>query len=98
MRNPVNSESIYLADITFVKIVSIGDLNKPTSEEEMMKRVELLNKCLQELPKGRIIGKNVSTQMLQFKDLPGPQERTTYHIGWTRKPYWLEEEEESNST
>ena len=90
MQNPVSSESIDLAEITIVKIVTVGNINKLTSEEEMEEQTKFLNRCLQELPRGRIIGKNVSTFMFTHEDLPGRYEQTTYHIGWYRKPYWLD--------
>jgi len=93
MRLPTSSESINLAEITFVKLVSVGHINKPTSREEMEEQIRFLNRCLEELPRGRIIGRNVSTFMFTYEDLPGRYEQTTYHIGWKRKPYWLQEEE-----
>lgn len=97
MLNPLKSENINLAEISFVKLVPVGHINKPTSVKEMNEQMKFLNKCLEELPKGRIIGKNVSTFMFTYEDLPGRYEQVTYHIGWKRKPYWLEEEEMKNT-
>ena len=93
MLDPTSSEKIDLSDITFAKIVAVGHVNKSTTEEEMNEQIILLNRCLQELPKGRIIGKNVSTFTFNYEDLPSRFEQTTYHIGWKRKPHWLDEQE-----
>ncbi len=50
----------------------------------------LLNKCLNENPKGKIIGKDISVGVFQVGDHQITLQRTTYHVGFLRKPVWLE--------
>ncbi|MDN3686603.1 hypothetical protein [Cyclobacterium jeungdonense] len=69
--------------------MSIGNINSndPLNEERQM---ALLNKCLNENPKGKIIGKDISVGVFQVGDHQITLQRTTYHVGFLRKPVWLE--------
>ena len=53
-------------------------------------QMALLNKCLNEYPKGRIIGKDISVGVFQVGDHQITLQRTTYHVGFLRKPVWME--------
>lgn len=77
--------------ITFVKMVTIGSVNPnaPLSDESKEKQISLLNQCLNGFPKGKIIGKDVSIGTYKMGDHLLTMERTTYHIGFSRKPYWI---------
>ncbi len=88
-----SDESHELEAVTFVKRITVGNLDRPTSEEEIEVQVEQLNKCLQEFPRGWIISRTISTLVFGAEDARLTYQQTTYHIGWKRKPYWLEEEE-----
>lgn len=81
-----------LGDVTYVKRVSIGNINpnNPLNEEQQENQMALLNKCLNEYPKGRIIGKDISVGVFQVGDHQITLQRTTYHVGFLRKPVWLE--------
>ena len=53
--------------------------------------MELLNRCLSDYPKGRIIGREMSFDVLTTKS--GHQvvlEKVTYHVGFERRPAWIE--------
>lgn len=78
-----------LPDIKYVHRLSIGNLNpnSPYTDEQGQKDLELLNRCLK---KGRIIGKDRGFLMAQVGEAQLLLERTTYHIGFTRKPSFLE--------
>ena len=78
-----------LPDIAYVHRVSIGSLNpnRPYTDEQGQKDLQLLNQCLR---KGRIIGKDRGFLMAQVGEAQLLLERTTYHIGFTRKPSFLE--------
>jgi len=49
----------------FVKQVTVGSVDRSNTEEAMEKQVAYLNKCLNLLPKGRIISSMVSTAVLK---------------------------------
>jgi hypothetical protein len=94
MSDQRSDEGRELERVTFVKRVTVGNLNRPTTEEEMEQQTRLLNKCLQEFPRGWIISRTISTLVFGKEDARLTYQQTTYHIGWKRKPFWLEVEEE----
>lgn len=77
-------------NIHYVKLVSLGSVNPnhPLSEEEQQKQITLLNQCLNEYPKGIIIGKDTTIGRYQIGQHQLHMEKTTYHIGFERKPSW----------
>jgi len=79
-----------LTDITYVKLVSVGSVNpnNPLSEQSIEQQVQLLNRCLNEYPKGIIIGKDVTIGRYMVGEHELTMEKTTYHIGFERKPMW----------
>ncbi len=87
-----------LSGITYIKTVTIGSINPnmPFSDKERDTQIDLLNKYLNGFPKGKIIGsdKTVATYMLGQHQFV--MEKTTYHIGFKRKPIWIDEEENYN--
>lgn len=87
-----STKTLELADVTYVKRVSIGNINpnSPLNEEQQERQMALLNKCLNEYPKGKIIGKDISVGVFQVGDHQITLQRTTYHVGFLRKPVWLE--------
>lgn len=92
MQNKKNDAN--MGEITYIKTVTIGSINPnlPFSDKERDSQTALLNKCLNELPKGRIIGtdKTVATYMVSSHQFV--MEKITYHVGFKRKPLWLEQE------
>lgn len=82
-----------LEDVTYVKRISIGDINpnNPLNEEQQENQIEFLNKCLNDYPKGRIIGKDIAVGIYQIGEHQINLQRITYHVGFKRKPAWLEQ-------
>lgn len=80
-------------EVGFIKVVIVGSVNpnKLLSPEELEKQVNFLNKCLNEYPKGKIIGKNTSIGKYKIGEHELIMEQTAYHIGFKRKPEWLNE-------
>lgn len=83
-----------LEDIKFVKIVHLGGVNPNhlLSDQELDEQQKFLNKCLNDFPKGVIIGKDTSIGRYMIGSHELTMERTSYHIGFTRKPAWLDSE------
>lgn len=81
------------ADIRYIKTVTLGSVNpnQPMSEESRRKQTALLNRCLNESPRGIIIGKDTAIGRYAIGAHELTMEQTTYHVGFPRKPMWLEE-------
>ncbi len=78
--------------IRFIKKITIGAINPQVafSEEEHDRQMKLLNSCLNDYPRGKIIGRDVSIATFQLGEHQMNMQKTTYHIGFERKPHWLE--------
>lgn len=83
-------DKIGLTDVHYVKLVSIGSVNAtlPLSEDAKAQQVALLNRCLNQPPKGIIIGKDIAVGSYRIGEHEFTMEKVTYHIGFERKPSW----------
>ena len=81
-----------LSDVRFVKRIVVGSQNPSPikSEEEIEQAMGLLNRCLTELPKGVIVGLEKSFSLLNIGEHQVVLQYTVYHVGFSRKPPWLE--------
>lgn len=81
-----------LTDIHYVKLVTVGSVNpnNPLSEESRERQIELLNRCLNDYPKGVILGKDITIGRYMIGEHELSMEKVTYHIGFIRKPSWEE--------
>lgn len=79
-----------LSDIHYVKMVPVGSVNpnSPLSEQSQRQQVMLLNRCLNDYPKGVIIGKDTAVGRYLIGEHELVMEKVTYHVGFTRKPAW----------
>jgi hypothetical protein len=82
-----------LTDVNFVKRVTVGsrDPESLRSDEEIDEAVKTLNRCLTELPRGKILGIEKSFSLLNIGEHQVVLQAMTYHVGFTRKPQWLDE-------
>lgn len=80
-----------LTCVGFVKRIVIGNDNpeKAPNEEQTEKQLALLNRCLQEYPKGKIIGIERNFFILNIGEHQVVMQYSVYHIGFKRKPDWL---------
>lgn len=94
------NEKNALTDIRFVKLVPIGSVNpnNPLSEQTGEEQAALLNRCLNDYPKGMIIGKDISIGRYQLGEHELTMEKITYHVGFVRKPAWLQKGKDSNDS
>ena len=88
------SEKLNLYDVGYVKLVPVGSINpnNPVSEESSAQQLELLNRCLNDFPKGKIIGIDRSIGRYKVGEHELTMEKMTYHIGFKRRPIWDTEE------
>ncbi len=83
-------EKTTLSDIHYIKLVPIGSVNpnNPLSDESKQAQADLLNRCLNEHPKGIVVGKDVTIGTYQIGEHQLVMEKITYHVGFKRKPAW----------
>lgn len=84
-----------LSDVRYIKLVAIGSINpnNPLSEQSKKAQVALLNRCLNDFPKGIILGKDISIGRYMLGEHELTMEKITYHVGFPRKPQWEEQGE-----
>jgi hypothetical protein len=87
-----NEKKPSLSDFRFIKEVNVGSINPNNllSEEKQEEQIALLNRCLNESPKGVIIGKDISIGRYKMGEHELTMQKTTYHVGFLRKPLWME--------
>lgn len=88
-----SDEKMTLADVKYIKLVTIGSVNpnNPLSEQSREEQAKLLNRCLNDYPKGVIIGKDTTVGRYLIGEHELTMEKVTYHVGFLRKPAWEEE-------
>jgi len=82
-----------LTEVKYVKRITVGTDNpgRMRTPEELDEATALLNKCLTGTPKGCIIGTEKSFAVLQMGEHQVVLQWIVYHVGFPRKPYWLED-------
>lgn len=78
-------------DVKYVHRVIVGNDNpeQQPSEEKYKKQLELLNRCLNDFPKGKIIGQEKNFYILNIGEHQVVMQYIVYHVGFTRRPGWL---------
>lgn len=79
-----------MSDIHYVKLVPIGSVNpnNPISDQSREQQLEVLNRCLNDYPRGIIIGKDMTVGRYMIGEHELTMEKVTYHVGFERKPQW----------
>ncbi len=82
-----------LSDISFLKRIVVGSSSPADlqSNERIESAMELLNRCLSSHPKGKLVGTEKSFSILQVGEHNVVLQWTTYHVGFVRKPAWMDE-------
>jgi len=85
---------IDISDVVHVQRIVVGSNNPADlqAEDKIAQAMALINKCLTEPPRGRILGIEKSFSILQVGEHNVVLQWLTYHVGFTRRPYWLEEQ------
>lgn len=86
------AKTFSMTDVTYVKRLVVGNDNPEATPDEAKyeKQLELLNRCLTDAPKGKIIGQEKSFYLLNLGEHQVVMQYIVYHIGFPRKPCWLE--------
>lgn len=82
-----------LTDIKYVKRITVGndDPSRMRTQAEIEEAAALLNKCLSSSPRGCIIAVEKSFVVLQLGEHQAVLQWIVYHVGFPRKPIWLED-------
>jgi len=82
-----------IADVGFVHRITVGnaDPNNMKTEDEIKAQMAKVNECLSRIPRGRIIGIEKNFGIYQVGEHQMVLQSMCYHIGFERKPNWLEE-------
>lgn len=84
-----------MQEIRYVMKVAVGSVNPnaPFSDQAREDQLTMLNRCLSEFPKGKIIGRDVTIGVFRVGEHELTTEKVTYHVGFERKPFWLDEKQ-----
>ncbi|MBR5636750.1 MAG: hypothetical protein IKW81_07485 [Pseudobutyrivibrio sp.] len=89
------NEKMTFVDVGFVKLVTVGSVNpnNPLSDQSRESQEKYLNRCLNDYPKGIILSKDTTIGRYVLGEHELTMEKVTYHVGFPRKPMWMEEDE-----
>ncbi len=87
-----------LTNVGYVKRIMVGstDPEKLTPDTAVQAQAALLNRCLTETPRGRIVGIEKNFTLLNIGEHQVVLQALIYHLGFARKPHWLAGDEESS--
>lgn len=87
----VVNNTFSLTDIRYVHRVVVGNDNPEVQpdEEKYKRQLEYLNQCLNEYPKGKIIGQEKNFFLLNIGEHQVVMQYIVYHVGFVRKPEWI---------
>lgn len=82
-----------LAEVTFMKRVVIGNTNPEQLQDDsaIEKQMAFLNRCLNDYPKGKIIGQEKSFHILRIGEHQVVMQYVVYHVGFMRFPSWMDD-------
>ena len=94
MNTTTDNKKPNLSDFSFIKDVAVGSINPNVlmTDEGRETQIAMLNRCLNDYPKGVIIGKDIAIGRYVMGEHELTLQRTVYHVGFTRKPTWIVEE------
>lgn len=86
------AQTFATSDVAYVHRVTVGsvDPSNMKAEAEIQSQMDKVNECLSRVPKGRIMGIEKNFGIYQAGEHQMVLQSMTYHIGFIRKPTWLE--------
>jgi len=80
-----------VTDVRFVKRIVIGSSNpnQMSGEDQIEDARAMLNRCLNEAPRGHVMATEKSFTILQIGEHQVVLQWICYHVGFARKPSWL---------
>ena len=82
-----------LTDVKYVKRIVVGsdNPNQMKTDDQVSQANELLNRCLSDSPRGTILGIEKSFTILQIGEHQVVLQWLCYHIGFPRRPAWMQD-------
>lgn len=86
-------EAFSLTDVKFIKRVVVGNDNPENApdEKKYKEQMDFLNKCLKEVPRGKIVGQEKNFYLLNLGEHQVVMQYIVYHVGFERKPCWMKD-------
>jgi hypothetical protein len=81
-----------LANMRFIKRVVVGNDNPQDmkTEAEVQQAMDLVNKCLSTTPRGHVLNVEKSFGLYNIGEHQIVLQYAVYHVGFERKPLWLD--------
>ncbi|QTH70419.1 hypothetical protein [Pseudoalteromonas xiamenensis] len=97
MFGQVAQHTFDITDVGHIERIVVGTVepDKIPTEQENANKMALINRCLTEFPKGRIIGTERSFSLVRIGEHQVVLECVAYHIGFKKRPLWMIEEQAS---
>ncbi len=89
------TQTFDLSEVSYVKRIVVGSVDPQSipTQEETAAQMDLVNRCLNDFPKGKLLGMERSFSILRIAEHQVVLEAVSYHIGFKRKPLWLDSQE-----
>lgn len=96
IQTQAHCETFDITNVKYVHRIVVGSVDPRSvlTEAQYQEKMDLINRCLNESPKGRLIGMERSFSIIRVGEHQVVLESVAYHIGFTRQPYWLIEMEQ----
>ncbi len=84
-------EKLSLGEITYIQRAVVGPTtaDRIPSQEEINAQMDFINRCLGE-GRGQLVGSEKGLIVVQTSDQQLVIQHSVYHIGFKRKPSWLD--------
>lgn len=77
-----------LSEIHHIERITVGKVNPadPTDDAQIQSKMNQINELLSGVPKGILIGKDISFSIVKIGEHSVACQQVSYHIGFKRKP------------
>jgi hypothetical protein len=81
-----------IANVRFIKRIIVGndDPQNMRTEAEVRLAMDLVNRCLSEVPRGHVLNIEKSFGLYNIGEHQIVLQYAVYHVGFERKPMWLD--------
>lgn len=82
-----------ISNVRFIKRIVVGNDNPQNmrTEAEVQQSMDLVNKCLSGTPRGYLLNIEKSFGLYNIGEHQIVLQYAVYHVGFDRKPLWLDE-------
>lgn len=86
------AEKFGIGEVSFIQRAVVGPTraDRLPSQDEIDAQMDFINRCLSE-GRGQLVGTEKGLVVIQSSDQQIVVQHTVYHIGFKRKPIWVDE-------